>query len=266
MANVVAEPSRELRRLALRIDVGCGRFLAARGSWALSTQWESLRHAWSLSNLSLRNAEATVLLAGSDLVMLPAAWATTRAAVEAAGRCLWLIQPSDVWEREARWLALMEEGARLGEREEVRQLSSAAPSSQAMRRFVDAVKAKLPDGVVVPGSPSIQTFLRGEGEALALFYVLASQYVHAAEFGTRQWRDGLGVDAGYGEHVNEIDWHWPLWMSWLAFRVTAVRLMEEQGRQITPDLALVDNQIIEAREAFIASTSSEKPTTARSWS
>lgn len=108
--------------------------------------------------------------------------------------------------------------------------------------------------------PSIQSILKEEGQDLALFYVLASQYVHAAEFGTRQWRTGLGVDAGYREHISEIDWHWPLWMSWLAFRVTVVRLMEERGTLLTPDLVLVDNQIIEAHEAFIASGSTKEPT------
>ena len=101
------EPTRELRRLVTRIDYGLGQYAAARGTWALNSKWEALRYGWSLSNLALRHAESTVTLARTDMALAPSAWVTARAATEAAARCIWLLQPEDEWQREARWLEAM---------------------------------------------------------------------------------------------------------------------------------------------------------------
>jgi hypothetical protein len=164
-----------------------------------------------------------------------------------------------VWEREARWLALLEEGARLGERPDLANVPSASSGAESIREFTDAVKAKLPQGVTVPGTPSIVKILRKEGDGLAAFYVYASQYVHATEYSTRQWRANLGVDAAYGERIELEGWQWPLWMAWLAFRITAVRLIEVKGDAIPAALQLVDNQVIEAREVLAASLTKSRP-------
>ncbi|TDK25843.1 hypothetical protein E2F48_11515 [Arthrobacter crusticola] len=251
--TTVQEPSRELRRLATRIDYGLGRYLAERGSWALTSEWEAPRYGWSLSNLALRHAEATLTLARTDMVLAPSAWVTARAATEAAARCLWLLQPEDEWEREARWLALLHEGVRLGDRKETKDVPTLAAQSKRMKEFAEAVAAKLPEGMAVPGMDSIQSILAAEGEGLALFYVMASQYTHATEHATRFWRVNLGIDASHGEFVGAKDWLQPLWMSYLSFRVTALRLIELKGEDPSAVLGLADHQAGEARDAFVAS-------------
>ena len=85
--TTLQEPTRELRRLATRIEHGLGRYAAERGNWATTSKWEALRYGWSLSNLALRHAESTVSLAKTDMVLAPSAWVTARAATEAAARC-----------------------------------------------------------------------------------------------------------------------------------------------------------------------------------
>lgn len=246
------EPTRELRRLVTRIDYGLGRYAAARGNWALNSKWEALRYGWSLSSLALRHAESTVMLAKTDMVLAPSAWVTARAATEAAARCIWLLQPEDEWQREARWLALLHEGARLGDRKETKDIPALVAESQLIKEFAEAVTAKLPEGVSVPGMDSIQSILAAEGSGLALFYVMASQYTHATELATRSWRVNLGTDADYGEFSGARDWLHPVWMAYLSFRITAMRLIELKGEGPSAVLELADHQADEAREDFAA--------------
>lgn len=253
MSNVVNEPGRELRRLAVRIEAGCGQFLKARGNHAVSTKWEALRHAWSLSNLTLRHTEATVLMARTDVVLQPSAWTTARAAVEATGRCLWLLEPEDEWEREARWLALVEEGARLGERREMAAWGGIAAQSVSMRSFGEAVAAKLPPGTSVPRTPTVKQMLESHGDAFLRFYALASQYAHGAELATRQWRLNLGIHATYGDFADTEGWALPLQNAWQSFRATALALIHARGGTVPPALAAVDHQIAEAQEIFVHS-------------
>lgn len=251
MPNVARTPSREMRRLAVRIEAAGNRFARARGSSWLETQWEAPRHAWTLSNLALRHLEATALAAKTDVVLLPAGWVTARAAVEAAGRCLWLMEPDDEWQREARWLALLYEGARLGDRPEMVGTLQAEVSART-KAFADEVKALLPGGLIVPGIPAMMSILKGQGDDLAWFYVLSSQYTHAAELATRTTRSHLGGNAKYGDRADAAEWLLPLWGAWQAFRATAVRLLAVAGDVWPPDLVVVEQQVMEAREAFLA--------------
>jgi hypothetical protein len=101
VVQVVQPPSRALRRLAGRVDSSLGIMNAARNA-GLNTPYEAHRHAWTLGNLVLRNAEAVTQLCRTDSVLLPAAWCNARAALEISGRHQWLLQPDDPWIGEAR--------------------------------------------------------------------------------------------------------------------------------------------------------------------
>jgi hypothetical protein len=259
LVNTVQQPSREVRRLAVRIDFAMSRFLKARGNDAVGSKWESDRHAWTLSNLSLRHAEAVCVLARTDEVLLPAAWATARSAMESAARSLWLLEPKDSWEREARWLALVYEGARLDDRIEVSQLYGGGQLAPGAKQFADAVSAMLPSGVTVPGVPGIKYMLEPHGAALVGLYAVASQYTHAADLAARQWRTNLGVDAAYGEFVTSSAWLMPLWVGWQAFRATALTLMGATGTEaLDAALLLIDRQVNEARDELARSVESSE--------
>ena len=248
--STVQEPSRELIRLATRVEFGLGRYLTARGNDASRSKWEALRHSWALSNLTLRQAEGVCVLAKRDEVLLPAGWVSARAALESAARTLWLLEPSDEWEREARWLALIYEGARLDERLEVQNLRGSDAPRGAVKSFADAVAAKLPDGTGVPGIASISKMLEPYGSHLVGLYALASQYTHAADLAARQWRTNLGIDAAYGEYVSAAEWLLPLSISWQAFRVTAKALMSADETATPAELTLFDRQIEDAQESL----------------
>lgn len=251
--TTVQEPTRELQRLATRIHFGLGRYLAARGNGALNSRWEAPRHGWTLSNLALRHAEATLALAKTDMVLASSAWVTARAAVEATGRCLWLLEPDDEWEREARWLVFLEEGARLGGRPEMKDCPQVIAQSESIEDFRRAVFDKLPEGASAPKRiESITTILAANDERLASFYVTASQHTHAAELATRTSRANLGVDATYGESVGAEDWLHPLTMSYVSFRATATRLIQLHAGEPPEILSIADRQIEEACDEFLA--------------
>jgi hypothetical protein len=55
----------------------------------------------------IRNVEGVLLMAREDLRLLPAAFSTSRTAYEVAIRVLWLMDPTDPYEREVRWLAYL---------------------------------------------------------------------------------------------------------------------------------------------------------------
>lgn len=252
MRTAEKPPSRELRRLTVRIDAGIGGFALARGGAARWPSWP-LRHAWMLSNVALRHAEASVVLAQTDVVLAPAGWATARAAVEAAAAFLWLLEPSDDEERQCRWLALLYEGGRFGQRNDMMVYDGVRARSVSIEEVADRYALTLPEGYVVPNMPGVMAILPKHGPRLASFYVTASQYAHAAEFATASYCREDSDSTEYDDFVTELDWAQPLWMAWEAFRVTAATLIVKEGGEPLPDhLGLVDQQIHTARQEFLA--------------
>jgi hypothetical protein len=250
--TTLLEPTRELRRLATRIDFALRQYLSVRGNSALKSEFEAPRHGWTLSNLALRHAEATLALAKTDMVLAPTAWVTARAALESAAKCLWLLQPDDVWQREARFVAFLTEGIRI-KREETEGLPHIVAQSASIEEFRDGVSAKLIEkGIPVQKMDTMKNILLAEDVGLAQFYVLASQYTHALELGTRSYRKDLGTKAVYGEFVEAKDWIQPVWMAYSSFRVTALRLIDLKGDDPGEILELADRQVAEARDDFLA--------------
>ena len=151
---IVQQPGRELLRLASRVDTALGQMVKARASAGLGSEWEASRHAWALSNLVLRHSEAVVVMARTDVVLLPGSWAAARASMEIAARVSWLLSAPDEWEGENRWLALLEEGARFDEAaEQLIPHDQPMPKSAQIREFVAAVRAKLPPERRAPVKP-----------------------------------------------------------------------------------------------------------------
>jgi hypothetical protein len=250
MAPVAIAPSRELVRLATRMEWGMSQYATARGAAASGSKWEAFRHAWTLSNLTLRHAEATALMARTDVAHLPTAWVTARAATESAAKCLWLITPDDEWEREARWVACLEEGARLATRPQLAGFEGLLENSESLRKFAADVRALLPDGVVIPRVPSADAMLQTIAPGLAGFYVIASQFMHGAELATQTFRAHLGNAAEFGERSREDLWVAPLRNSWNAFRSTAREIAAITETVLEEKVRLVDNQVDEAFQSL----------------
>lgn len=248
-------PTREIRRLATRVDQGIGFYLKARTNRALDTKWEAPCHAWALSNLTVRHTEAVCLLARTDLVFLAPAWLAARAAIESAARAQWLMAPSDDWERECRWISLLREGAQLGERTEFGESNPFGDRSRSLASFSEAVAGLLPAGYQIPRKPKDTELVAGLGPGPARLYVLASQWAHSAELATGQFRAHLGTKAVYGEHVASTDWVMPLIMGWNAVRASSAALMPPQSDYDSDLLSRIEAQVEAAvRAASAAST------------
>ena len=106
--------------------------------------------------------------------------------------------------------------------------------------------AKLPEGTLVPGTPSADEILAAYGTGLDTFYVLASQYAHGAELATSNYRANFGDAADYGELGTAADWIQPLSQAWGAATKGMRRLMEVTDLPIPPALYQVDIQVEEA--------------------
>lgn len=253
MPQILHEPPRELRRLATRIEAGLGIYIRARGHGALHSQWEAPRHGWALGNLAIRHTEATALMARTDVAMAPTAFVTARAAVESAARSIWLMEPEDVWEREARWVAFLREGGRLAERRQLAENERLSGRARAIRDFASEVGQKLPAGTEIPGIPSIDSLLARYGTTLDAFYVHSSQYTHSAELATSAFRVNLGIAADFGDYTDVEDWIVPLRQAWQAATARALQLMKIVGDKPGAELKRVEAQVAGAFEELAKS-------------
>lgn len=259
LISTVLPPPTELLGLAEAIDDSLGVYLAARTNWSQSTEWEALRYAVTMSNHALRNAEATLVLARNDMTLLSSAWATARVATESTLKMLWLLEPDNVWERESRWVACMDEGARGGAKGLLKSRPGGARWTEQLARFSTEIKQRLPKGTTVPGKPGNDVLARQHGPELEVMYVEASQFIHATYYGMQQWQKNLGDAAVFEETVRPIDWLTPLVMSWLAFREGAVTLAEVRWastsdpfmEQRKHEIALADRWVQDARGRFL---------------
>lgn len=252
--NVVAAPTREMLRFVGRVDAAIAPLIAPRSA-ALGTEWEAPRHAWCLSNLTLRHAEAVLVLARTDTVLVPSAWVSARAAMEAAARSLWLMEPDDPWDRERRWLVFVDEGERFHERVRFSGVERDGVKGAAIADFAARIRALLPPGEQVHGIPSTTVMLTPYGDHLPRLYALASQYVHGADLAITQWRTGgLGTSAAYGEAADVTGMATAVWVAWEAFRATALQIASKTGVDIGFDIDLFDHQIRQSRDQLLEAT------------
>lgn len=248
-SNVVVAPSRELLRAAGRIDTAIAAFLKQRPAEAIARErWEAPKHAWTLSNLALRQGQATLALARSDVVFLPGAWATCRAALEAALKASWLMSPDDEWEREARWLALADEDRRFSQ-----HLAVAHPELHdlleahaiASFEFLDGIRQLLPGHVSVPsGTPSMEAMAEQAGDGIYNVYRWGSQFVHATDPAVALlYRTYVGTEAVLGEVVCDYQWTQPLRIAWEAVALGMRAVMHATKSQVTIDFAVYHAQL-----------------------
>lgn len=176
--------------------------------------------------------------------MYPAAMVLTRGAYESALRVLWLLHPDDPFEREARYLALLEETeqlARLAARE-LRQIGADDESVQhpalvaeQIRGFREAVASKLPAGVVPPRRvPGMKDVIAESGfPARYLLYKFGCQYVHATKYATGLYRRHLGDAKEIGEFIEPKMWAEPLQLTWWSLQAPTERLLGILGADST---------------------------------
>jgi hypothetical protein len=185
----------------------------------------------------VRNIEAANVLARHDEILVSAAWANARNVFDAATRILWLLTPSDRFESEARWIALLNEYERFHKR--MAALDD-LPSGEAKRHLVvarqigdfrDGVVAALPAQYKVPTRiPGGDILLRGLGvPGMYRLYIEGSQYMHAAMPATALYRKNLGDMKELGEYVGPIDWILPLRTCWVCLHNAGQFVVDRLG-------------------------------------
>jgi len=208
-----------------QLDDAVKLFLDSRTTLPPLGRYESEVEALNLFNIAIREIEGVITLARADLVLIPAAFAASRAAFEVAVKAAWLVDSDDPYSREVRWLTHLRGEERYCQRV-AQRLEDLGKDAQAFRlradrlqSFRQAVAKALPAGYQeLPGSPAFEDMLKSlGGNEVYAFYIHASQFIHGEHAGTWLYRTGgLGTEKRSGEFVRPADWSAPLRLSWLS--------------------------------------------------
>jgi hypothetical protein len=235
MTSVLRPTTPEIAKAVDVFEAAIGSFL---GLFAPSPdqvgKYEAELEAHKLLALAIRNLEAVFQIARADLVLLPSALVLSRSTFEISTRALWLMQPSDPMQREARWVAHLRDEVQYYERLVKRyEHVGADPAIPLHRRsqlheFVESVAALLPAGCTPPSRiPKFDVMLEALGVPSAYpIYAILSQYTHGTHFATWLYRRNLGTKMLSGEFTAPHQWYVPLTASWWAFQAVSARLVE----------------------------------------
>ena len=207
------------------LDAIVRAYTRARKQWDGDRKYEAPLEAFCLLQLCVRYAESVSSLARHDLDLLPAAQVVTRALLESGCKAIWLLQPKDVFEREARWAARLLEGAK-----HYQKLASAkSPNSlvgkhyqqlaDAHRSFAEKLKELLlKEKVSIPEYPSFWKVAKNSSirETYPL-YCFLSAYTHAGFAALDDYRVGLGRVKKFGNFAKPTDWLGPIQASGIVF-------------------------------------------------
>lgn len=247
--NVAIAPSSQLKRAANRVMFAIATLMSSRTTRAVDQgRWEAPKHAWALSNLILRHAEATAELARLDAALLPSALATSRASLEGAIRMSWLLEPDNEWQREARYVTMVREGVKyhsaLGS-SSVGGASEHATLASIISGHVDKVAAQLPEATVVPKAvPKIRVIAEALRDGVYENYRTASQYTHGTDAALWLYRQDMGTEARFGEFITQRMWALPLHTVWDASTLAYTLLIGVSEMAPTLDLEPYHEQVM----------------------
>lgn len=235
------------------------------------TAYEADVEANLMIHLTIRDAEGVALLAREGTFMYPAAMVLTRAAYEGALRVLWMLQPDDPFDREARYLAMLKEAERLAEvaAREFAEIGADDATVQGhllvaggIRGFREGVASKLPTGVTVPRNvPPLKDMIAESGfSARYLLYKFGCQYVHSTNYATGIYRKHLGDAMEIGEFVQPEMWAEPLQLTWWSLQAPTARLLVIAGGDPTAFAASLPSSEMERTVVALGNERSARAT------
>jgi hypothetical protein len=189
----------------------------------------------SLFVVVVRHVEAVLVLARKDLAFIASACVCARAAFEAQSRMIWLIEPHDPYQREARSARLARHDTKDLEKIASDQSTpkpfrkDSAERSRAFRdyaeRVSDAIKAVGEYDTATP-LPKVQELLDSfDSRRFYVYYRLLSAFVHSSRQSMRYFRRYLGADTVVRDIVGPRDWLLPFEVAWGSlFRSSAALL------------------------------------------
>lgn len=235
MDNTVMIPTQEILSAADLIDEAVERLIRACSNIGPLGRYEADVECRNLLVLVIRHSEGFTVLARRDLVSLPSAMVICRAAFETAVKILWMLDPDDPFEREARWLAHLDTEVRfqckiashLGKSD----LSEKTNAGAILRQFHSSVAQRLPAGYAVPRQlPNLFEMLKALGEeAKYSVYLVGCQYAHSTHFATGLYRKHQGTMKTHGESIKAEDWWTGFSMIWYALHASGHRFLAKTG-------------------------------------
>ena len=193
----------------------------------------------------MRHVEGLLECADADLKLLPAGGTLARAAFEQGLRIRWLLHPTNVFDREARFLAhLAEEEGMLRRSGKYSETDAFDPRSDQIAEFKISVERALPPGISrLKKLPKFDKMLEELGEIRRYAtYTLLSQYTHGSHFMGNLYRRGLGTGKTFGEQVSVKQWAVLLEIAWWSIFHAAQKIEQTCARR---DIRSLDDQRIE---------------------
>lgn len=244
------------------LDVGAHAFFSSRPRYRIRmSQYESTVAAFAIAHLVASNVRGVSVLGSHGSQNLPAAAACARSAFEGATTIAWMLDSTDIWDREARWLAYLKADQQLYERlardlgERAPELASnldATASKKAERRqaIADELEEK---GARKYSFPDMQTRLAAIGNGdLYVGYRQASDITHAGPDALSLVRHiPSGGQFEFGALYGEPDWTAQLRQSWWSLHRVMPLVIRTVGGQTSivaqyEELASVIDSAIDA--------------------
>jgi hypothetical protein len=258
MPKVIRPPSSVLLTMAEAIDEMIDQYRIALRS-AEFNQWEAPREGYVLGWLLVRNIQAVIALARQDEIMATAAWSNARVSFELSVRIIWMLQPTDRYEAECRWLAFLKEHEQAElriARESSADADGRSRAAEAIRSFREGVIAALPSDYRPAKMPNLREMLRAlDNSQMYRLYIIGSQFVHGSAYATVGYSRNLGNKRIIGDFSSIMDWILPMRLCWLSFREAAWFILDrlDVPEVAKPDWKMLNNRVDTAYQALISS-------------
>ncbi len=236
MSSIIQAPTPEIVALCDIIDRTIEAYLAALGKGKTKLgRFEAETEAYCLLKLVIRHAEAFVLMARHDLVLLPAAQVAARSAFEAHLKILWMLKPVDPFEQEARWVlhvrSSSEHWAKLAKSESLAEefRSDCLKQKDVFDSFSSQITQRLTQQgyAVPPKSVSLWDILKDlDQKHLYPFYIHLSAFAHTNYEAGSLYRKHLGTGKQLGEFITPAGWALPIEAVWKSLFVASRRVLE----------------------------------------
>ena len=195
---------------------------------------ESMGLIWFI----VRQIESMVTLARRDLACLPSAIPIARVSMESAGWAAWLLEPSEPFDREVRWLARVRKDEQY--HREVAALQQRlgivddyhTKCALEIQHWRETIEAKLPRGYKekIKGLPPFRNMLDSMGmERSYLQYKTLSQWTHGTQYAINAEKSqNYPGEAPYESQYRavQIAWRLPLLTSSNSLIVAGQRFLE----------------------------------------
>lgn len=240
MENVVLQPTKDIINVCNLLDNFIHRITQAFDTIPNMGEYEAIIEGLNLLVLIIRNVEAVIILARTDLVLYPGAMNLTRSVFEMAMKTLWMLDPKDAFDREVRWLAQLQTEEEFFDRISKRlgnqglDITDLLRSRDIISGFKNAVTKKLPEPYKpiskIPNLVSMMESINLENKYSS--YILLSQFSHGTHIATGTYRKGLGNGKKYGEFITPMNWGGVFSICWFSLANTSEKVIELMGGDV----------------------------------